>query len=559
MKKTSFILIFILSLIQAVSSQQIKINRIEKIPNMPQPYIMRDWKQVALGYNSIAFDIHRKGEYLPLTRLYTNTVNFPGRKSYRQHTFVGSIDTLKTESINTFMGIVGATLCGIDMRDFNGEDWVAMSEEFFNHKNGLNLYGNLVNSKTGHDWWYELIPNVLFYQLYSLYPQTGNFKEQFTTVADRWMECVFALGASVDPWRLPDTNYRAFNFSTMKPLEGSVPEPEAAGALGWLFYKAYNETKDEKYLNVAKLCMETFSGFTSNPSYELQYLYGTVTAAQMNAELGVDYDLDKMLNWCFNVGPLRRWAHTAGWGMVVGKWNGMDASGIMAAICETGDTTFGDFAFIMNSFQQGSILAPIARYDDRYARALGKYILNMANSARFFYARYLPEENQDCANWSRKYDPESYIAYEAVRQYKDGKSPYATGDALPFGWAKTNLSLYSSCSVGYLGSILEETNVEGILKIDLLKTDFFNKESYPTYLYFNPHDTDKIVKVDLGRESYSLYDAVSNKFIAKSASGNYNLRIPKDHVVVLVLAPKNGKITRQGNKTLSNGIVIDYK
>lgn len=542
----------------AAPAQQISIDRIEQMPNKPEPYVMRDWKQVALGYDSLVYDIHREGQYLPLTRITSQTENFPGRKSYLQYTFVGSVDTLKTESINTFMSIIGATLCGVDKTNSFGQNWVLMSEEFFNRKNGLRLYGNRTNSVTGNDWWYELIPNVLFYQLYDLYPDVGDFRRQFIVVADRWLECFEALGGDPEKGIPPETNYRAFNFDTMKPLLGSVPEPESAGAMGWLFYMAYSHTGHKKYLDAAKLCMERFSGFTASPTYELQYLYGTLCAARMNAELGTDYDLRKMLNWCFDVGPLRRWEHTLGWGCVVGRWNGMDVSGMMAAVSREGETTWGDYAFVMNAFQQMGILAPLVRYDDRYARAIGKYLLNAANANRLFYSKYLPVENQDCAEWSRKYDPHSYIAYEAVRQYKDGKSPFATGDAMSQGWARTNLSLYSSAPVGYLGGILEKTDVEAILKFDLTKTDFFRRAAYPTYLFYNPYDAARSVGWDLGSETCDVYDAVSNTFLAKGVKGVWRFDIPADSAVVLVKCPAGGALGREGAKLLANGIVIDY-
>lgn len=558
MKRNLLSILFLVGIAPAMLGQQLKIDRIELMPNKPEPYIMRDWKQVAIGYDSLVYDVTKKGEYLPLTRITSDVTNFPGRKSYLQYTFVGSTDTLKTESINTFMSIVGATLCGVDKTNSFGQNWVLMSEEFFNCKNGLNLYGNRTSAVTGYDWWYELIPNILFYQLYALYPEVGNFKEEFTIVADRWLEYVKALGGDAEKGTLPDTNFRAFNFDTMKPLLGSVPEPEAAGAMGWLFYMAYSQTREQKYLDAAKLCMERFSSFTSNPSYELQYLYGTINAARMNAELGTNYDLHKILNWCFDVGPLRRWQHTLGWGTVVGNWGGMDVSGMMAAISKEGETTWGDFAFIMNAFQQMGILAPLVRYDDRYARAIGKFLLNSANANRLFYSKYLPIENQDCAEWSRKYDPNSYIAYEAVRQYKDGKSPFATGDAVPYGWAETNLSLYSSASVGYLGGIMEKTNVEAILKFDLLKTDFFHEKGYPSYLFYNPYAVSKKVEICLGSISCDVYDAISNKFIAKSVKGKFKFSMPADEAMILVLAPTEGKITYEGKKTLVNGVVIDY-
>ena len=38
------------------SSESITIDRIELMPNMPAPYEMRDWKQVAIGYDELVFD-----------------------------------------------------------------------------------------------------------------------------------------------------------------------------------------------------------------------------------------------------------------------------------------------------------------------------------------------------------------------------------------------------------------------------------------------------------------------------------------------------------------------
>jgi hypothetical protein len=555
-KMILLVAVTLLPIIKSFGQQQIPIDRIEMMPNKPSPYILRDWKKVALGYDSLVFNLDLKGDYLPLTSIYSNTVNYPDHESFRQHTFVG--DTTRNESINSFMAIIGATLCGVDKRNHYGKDWVLMSEEWFGKKSDLNLYTDAVGGVTGKDWWYDLIPNILFYQLYDLYGNVGHFDEQFSVVADRWIECVEALGGQIMPKKLPDMNYRSFNFATMKPYVHKVPEPEASGAIGWLLHKTYVKTGNIKYLNWSEICMERFSGFEESPVYELQYLYGTVAAARMNAELGTHYDLNKMMNWCFDVGPLRVWAHTLGWGAVVGKWNGMDASGLLAAVSKEGNTDFGDYSFLMNNFQLCGVLAPVARYDTRYARALGKYILNASSTMRWFYSKYLPEENQDCHEWSSRYDPNSYIAYEGLRQFKNGKSPFATGDAMQHSWAKTNLSLYSSAPVGYLGGILQTTNIEAILKIDLLKTDFFHQDAYPTFLYYNPYDDARGVNMDLGESSYMIYEATTNKVITPAATGTYQLNIPADSAFVIVLAPSNGKLSNQNKKTMINNIVADF-
>lgn len=546
-----------------VFAQQIKIERIEQMPNKPEPYIMRNWKQVALDYDSIAFNFHLDGKYLPLTFLHNNSINFPDRESYFQKSYVGNKGCLKAESVSTLMAIIGSTLCGMDMTNFYGKNWVMMSEDFFNSKSGLNLYGNIAseNPSTGSDWWYETIPNILFYQLYYLYPQTGNFKDQFTIVANKWIQCISALGGRINPRVLPNMNHRSFNFNTMTPYDESVKEPEAAGALGWIFYNAYIQTKKQKYLDYAKLCIETFSLFSENPSYELQYLYGTVTAARMNAEQGTTYDIEKMMNWCFDVGTLRKWRHLIGWGASVGKWGSSDACGLIGGISKPDDTEWGDFSFLMNTMQQIGILPVAARYDSRFARAIGKYILNAANSCRLFYSAYLPAVNQDKEGleWAVEYDRKSSIGYEALRQYKDWYSPFATGDATLYGWNDTNLGLYSSASVGYVGGIVEKTDIEAVLKIDLLKTDFFHAPAYPTYLYYNPYDKDKKIKIDLSEGYYDIYDTVSKKFLNKGVSGIYDIYIPKDDAVIIVLVPKESKISCKRGRLYANNIIIDYQ
>jgi hypothetical protein len=540
-----------------VYPQQISIPRVEEMPNLPQPYLMRDWSQVALGYDSMAYDLGSEGDYLPLTGLYSDTRNYPEHGSFHQQTYVGQSLT-HNEAINSMMSIVGASLCDIDKSDQNGNNWVLMAEEFFNRSNSQNLYLNNVGAKTGGDWWYETIPNVLFYQLYSLYPEEGHFSEQFITVADRWLEAVAGMGGTSSPWTTPYMNYRSFNLETIEPNATGVPEPEASGALAWIFYQAYTQTRNEKYRIGAELCMEFFSEWEENPSYEIQYLYGAIMAARMNGELGTNYDLEKIMNWCFDIGPLRVWAHTTGWGITVGTWNGIDVSGLNGAISTPDNTTFGDYAFLMNSFQQAGILTPLVRYDDRYAKAMGKYLLNMSNSARLFYSKYLPAENQDGAEWSRENDPNSYIAYEALRRYKDDKSPFATGDAMAGGWAQTNLSLYSSAAVGYLGSILDTTNIEGILTFDLLKTDFFHSEAYPSYLIYNPYSSSQEIKFDVGTETVDIYDATTNSLIAEAVSGISPISLAADEAIVMILIPSGAEIMQQGNTMVCNNIIIDY-
>lgn len=538
---------FILTFFTGIYAQQVNITRVEQMPNIPSPYEMRDWENVATGYDSLVFDLNRTGQYLPLIRINNSTINYPGHSSFGLHTVVGTTSPESSEGINILPAVIGASLSGIDKSNQNGNNWVLMCEEYFNKENEAGVYLNHPTGSNWDDWWYDLMPNVFFYQLYDLYPNTGDFSYQFTSVADRWLAAVETTGGSTTPWQIPNLNYRAFNLETMTPFADGVKEPEAAGALAWILYNAYAETKDRKYRAGAEWCMEFLNSRTSNPSYELQLPYGVYAAARMNAELGTGYDITKLINWCFDVGPLRNW------GAVTGKWGGYDVNGLIGEVNGS-----NDYAFLMNTFEQAGALVPLVRYDDRFARAIGKWVLNAANSSRLFYTNYLPDQNQDSEDWAHQYDPESYIGHEAIRQSQYANSPYATGDAVSGGWGMTNLALYGSSHAGIFGGIIDTTDVPMILKLDLLKTDYFHESAYPSFLYFNPYSSEKQVTIDVGSGSVDIYDAVSNSIIKSSVTGETSVNIPADAAVIAVLIPAGSAITFDNEKALANNIIIDY-
>ncbi|MBI3587059.1 MAG: laminin G, partial [Ignavibacteriales bacterium] len=290
-----------------LDAQQLLIPRIEQMPNFPTPYMMRNWKRVALNYDSLAFDLTKAGTYFPLAWMNSNTVNYPNHPSVGIHSYVGTNSSNASEAINVLPAVTNATLVGIDKRNQNGLNWALMCEEYFNKRPSENVYLNRPVAKSGNDWWYETMPNVFFYQLYHFYPDVGDFKYQFSSIADRWLQAVKAMGGSATPWRQANMNYRAWSLSTMTPNSSGVPEPEAAGAIAWILYNAFVTTNDVRYRMGAEWAMEFLNNQTTNPAYELQLPYGVYTAARMNAELGTTYDIHKLVNWCFEVGPLRQW------------------------------------------------------------------------------------------------------------------------------------------------------------------------------------------------------------------------------------------------------------
>lgn len=530
---------------------QVAIPRIEQMPNQPTPYNLRDWRTVALRYDSFVYDRTLTGAYLPLVQLQPAGYNYPQQTAFGLHTYVGTNSPNGNEAINVLPSLVGASLCGVDKTRQFGQNWLLMSQDFFSKNNGgQGIYLNNKGGGSGADWWYDLMPNVFFYQLCDLYPPTPGSEaaSQFESVAERFLASVRALGGSEAPWQKGNFDYRAFNFLTMQPNPNGVHEPEAAGAYAWVLYAAYRQTGNETYRKGAEWALEFLQDWPSNPSYELQLPYGALTAARMNAELGTRYDIGKLLNWCFDRGPLR------GWGAIVGNWGGFDVSGLIGEANNAGN----DYAFQLNGVQQAAALIPLVRYDKRYARAIGKWALNLANATRLFYPGFLPNNYQDASVWSNANDPERIMGYEALRQKWQGLSPFSTGDALNGGWARTNLSLYSTGSIGYLGSMIEKTTVDKILKINVLKTDFYKKPAYPSYLLYNPYSTEQFVQFEVGATPADLYDAISETFILENAQGTVSLKVPVNGVLLVSVCPAGGARSYWRNQMLVDGVVVDY-
>ena len=553
MKKNTFLfLILILAVFQVFAqSGQLNLSRVAMMPDLPTPFQIRDWKAVTVDYDNFVFDLDKTGQYLPLSRIgTTEQFNYPGNTPIFLDSYVGAGDHMnQAEAINIIPAIIGASLAGIDKSNQNGRNWVAMTKDFFNRENGQNVYLNNYSTTSGDDWWYDVMPNLYFYQLHYLYPNAApEFKNQFATVADRWLWAVNKLGGSTTPWQAPNMNYRAFNLATGQPLTIGVPEPESAGSIAWLLYNAYQETGNRKYMEGAQLAMDFLAGFETNPSYELQLPYGTLAAARMNAVEGTHYPLQKFLDWCFDHGALRDW------GSIVGKWNGYDVSGLIGEANDGGN----DYAFVMNGFQQAAALAPLPKYDKRYAKAIAKWILNVTNASRLFYWNALPENLQDSYTWASANDPTACIPYESMKEKWQGKSPFATGDALGGGWARTNLSLYSGSSVGYLAAVVKTTNIPEILQIDLNKTDFYGDSTFSSWMYFNPTTTEKQVMLTLSPGSYGVYESITETILFPEASGSVQINVPSGEVRLIRLYEAGQEPEARNGKLYVGYDVLDY-
>lgn len=549
---TLFSFISFFPLLSSAQSGQTTIDRIERMPRVPAPYQMRDWKDVGRRYVDLVLCPDVEGEYLPLSSQNTQGNNYPEYSPLKIDTYVGwNAHGGGAEAINVMPAVATAYLCGAQSRTpYRLAEGVI---DFFNKRNNQGVYLNGFSSSSGSDWWYDAMPNVYFLQIAQLAASdmpADIVKEQTRSVADQWLNCVEALGGDAYHWTLPNMNYRAFNLRTLRPLTKGVREPESAGSVAWILYHAFLRTGDDRYRAAAELALEFLDGYTENPAYELQLAYGVQAMAAMNALCGTSFNVERSFRHCFDRGWLR------GWGSIVGNWGGYDMSGLIGEANDGGN----DYAFVMNGFQQAAALAPAVRYDKRLARAFARWMLNVANASRYFYPTFLPADNCEATSlaWSLAHDVHHVIPYESIKEHYDGRSPLAMGDALKGKWAATNLSMYSGSSVGYMAAVVDTTDVEAILALDLCATDFSGVAAFDTHLYYNPYDAPRTVTLPLPSGNWRIYDALTETTLAESAATRYALEIPADEARMIVLVPADAVLSTEGRLLKAADVVIDW-
>jgi len=542
------------------------INKVKTMPDMPNPYRMRDWKRVAVEYDKLVFNFEATGDFFPLI-WWDMSNSSKARTAFGLPSYLGmKREGSLHESINTAAAVLGATLAGVDKRIQDGYNWVKMLEVYYNTDNGGGLFLNRKDSKAGHSFWYEIYPHILLYSLTYYYPGEDRLDHMMKQTADTWLKASQVLEHSGA--EAADYNHLSFDFTLMQPVDnGRWREPEAAAGLAWLQLMAYTRWGGSERLDTIDRALKFLEGREKSPFYEILLPYGAYAAARMNAEHGTSYDTGKLVNWIFDGNSDCR----PGWGVVSERWGAYDCHGLCGSLTDWGqrwdngndnasdeyDPLRSGYAFAANTFSLAAALVPLVRYDSRFAYDIGKWMLNAANASRLFYPSTLPPKQQSCAFYNG--GEEDVLAYEGLRKWWDYQSPYATGDPIRYSWGAIDIGLYGSSHVGIFGGIIKETDIEGILQLDCLRTDYFRAEAYPTYLYYNPYSTEQSITVEVtptGMMESSIYDAVTHTFLDGSEEGC--IRMSPKSVVLAVLVPAGSIVQDVGGKRLANGIVIDY-
>lgn len=188
-----------------------------------------------------------------------------------------------------------------------------------------------------------------------------------------------------------------------------------------LFKYGYTLTGNEDYLTAVINLMDFIEDFFGGPLYEVLMYYALALVAELNTLHGTNYDITKALNRTFDGASIPR----GGWGSISGTWGDIEVNGLFGST-----TDGGGYAFSMNTFAAAGAVAPLARYDARYAKSIGKWLLHLNGNSRCFFSEETKKENQSITYFDQSV-PEDIIRavpYEGIRFQSNGKSPWYGGD-----------------------------------------------------------------------------------------------------------------------------------
>ena len=572
---------------------------VEDMPNIPSNYKLIDWedrgkKLIGFVFDHTATNFDENTEFsVKDNRKFSTIYRDDKYGGYMIPAFYGENRPIvdreidgkihdgedDQESISVTSALISASLLGIDMNkelpeELKGESTIENGYEINTYlDNELKYYWNedgvITNVPNGSDsklqntnvsnaygdFWYLLIANQNFFRLSELNPEwrPEEVKEIQKSIADKMVEMVDVLKQRSKETGKGLFDIQCFDFENMKAVEPGWRQPDAAAGTASILYYAYKIFNEDKYLTYAKECMNYLQDLESNPYYENMLIDAVYLAAMMNAEVGTNYDISKFWNWITTTSR----SSVRNWGSVNYSQDGIDVYGM------TGEPNNG-YSYFFNSIYPLTSILPAAKYDPSYARMAGKWAINIANASKYFLPSEWSAEHQTDGEFKGQLE-ESVLAYESLRKNDKGKNFYATGDAkqnATGGWMAgentTNFGLYGGFYTGFLGALVEETNVEGILKLDCNKTDYYQNNMYQTYLYYNPFMETKEVEIDLGNKYYDIYDSAAGMYLAKNVTGKQTFKMLADSARVIVLTDSNSTVEYQDNTTYINNKLVAH-
>lgn len=126
------------------------------------------------------------------------------------------------ESLNSLAAILGAGLVGIDKTNQDGYNYVKMVQNYFNSDNGWNIVMNnttpsvaLLGGGYGRDWWYDVLPNALYYAICDVFPNVDGAEKIQKSIAEQFVKADSVLNGNYD--------YSYFDYAQMKGMVNNIP------------------------------------------------------------------------------------------------------------------------------------------------------------------------------------------------------------------------------------------------------------------------------------------------------------------------------------------------
>lgn len=511
-----------------------RVSRYESI--LPKDYAWFDYEKRAAMFDDFVYDETLSGTYLPLI-WQDETYDTFGIPAYVGDGRWGKDGA--QEAVMTIASVLSAAMTGIDKSNQNEKDYVSMLHAYYSEEEKIILNNPAGSSKTT-SMWYLIYPAILYTQVSAWYPEETQLKEDVLQTIESWYaasEIMLAAGGF---------DYTGFDFTVMEPYRNDIwKEPDSAAGIAVLMWYGYEQTGDEKYLEMVKECLTFVSEYEGSALYEALLYFAPTLAARMNAEYGTSYDIEDLVNDVLNGSSIPR----GGWGSIVGTWGDYEMNGLMGST-----TDGGGYAFAMNSFAAAYAMSSLAKYDTRYARDLAIWYLHMASNGRYFFADTTGTENQsgDDATHSFLEAYDYCIPYEGIRKSANSKTPYIGGDPTVYGWAETDLSLYSGAHTGMMGEVIKRTDVDGILKINC-NAQVYEWGTSPTWLLFNPYEETQMVTYELPEGSFDLFDSVTKTVFANSVSGKTRIELAPMQAMVVVELPAGSTVEHENGQYTVNG------
>jgi len=247
-------------------------------------------------------------------------------------------------------------------------------------------------------------------------------------------------------------------------------QPDAVGGYSYVMLLAWKLTGKAFCLEEAKTGIDHYLSFSENPWYEIPSGAMAVMAAARLQAMGYSADTKKALGFVLDsqVGL-----------MATGRWGGREVNGLMAGF----RTEPAGQVYSMETMVVLPYVLPAVRHRPEMAAEVARYALNATANLRWFYPQYLPPEDQ-----SRPELP-AMIPYERLSRDEKGHSPYATGDFAG------HRSIYGGAYAMWLDKMIEPQGDPWLLRWDLSKTDFLDRDLPPAFLYYNPFEEEKRISI----------------------------------------------------------------